>query len=52
MPREFTSLDLTHINLNDINKESRKRFGEFAKLSELTLNECGITSLRDLPLFP
>jgi hypothetical protein len=52
VPREFTSLDLSHCNLNPITKDMRKRFGEFARLAELILYDCGLTTLADLPAFP
>jgi Leucine-rich repeat (LRR) protein len=52
VPREFTSLDLSHCNLKSIDKDMRKRFGEFAKLAELILYDCGLTTLAELPPFP
>jgi Leucine-rich repeat (LRR) protein len=52
MPREFTSLDLSHSNLSQISKDMKKRFGEFAKLAELILYDCGLTTLEGLPIFP
>lgn len=30
----------------------RKRFGEFSKLAELILYDCGLTTLAELPQFP